>query len=175
MGLACQGDSEAYADLMHEIARAVEAYLHARFGPSDQLEDCVQEALLAVHRARHTWDPQRPFRPWLFTIVRHKTIDHFRRARARAGEQAAGEGLARLADPAGVDPGRGVDGARILARLSPEHRQALALTKLAGYSLAEAALATGVSQTAMKTRVHRALRSVRRLLAHEAHEEEVSS
>jgi RNA polymerase sigma-70 factor (ECF subfamily) len=175
MSLACEGDSEAYADLMHEIARAVEAYLHARFGPNEQLEDCVQEALLAVHRARHTWDPQRPFRPWLFTIVRHKTVDHFRRARVRAGERAAGARIARLPAREGVHPASAVDGARILARLSPEHREALTLTKFAGYSLAEAARETGVSQTAMKTRVHRALRSVRRLLAHEAYEEEVPS
>ena len=62
------------------------------------------------------------------------------------------------------NPSDGVDAARLLARLDPQQREALELTRYAGYSLAEAAERTGVSMTAMKSRVHRAIRNVRRLL-----------
>lgn len=166
MARAQAGDAEAYRALMAELGAAIEAYLRARFGDPVFLEDCVQECLLAVHRARGTWDPRRAFRPWLFTLVRHKTIDVLRRRRTRARVVADSERVEREAI-AGTDPGAGLEGARLLARLEPKYREALSLTKLAGYTLPEAAREAGVSTAAMKTRVHRAIRSVRKLLDQE--------
>jgi len=166
MTRAQAGDAEAYRDLMSELGRAIEAYLRARFGDISILEDCVQECLLAVHRARATYDPRRPFRPWLFTLVRHKTIDQLRRRQTRDRVVADSERVAVEPTPS-HDPAAGFEGARLLARLDPKYREALSLTKLAGYSLPEAAREAGVSTTAMKTRVHRALRSVRELLDQE--------
>jgi RNA polymerase sigma-70 factor (ECF subfamily) len=166
MDLANAGDGDAYRDLMLDLGGVVEAYLRARFGELPFLEDCVQECLLAVHRARGSYDPSRAFRPWLFTIVRHKTIDLLRRGQTRERVVADSDRLAR--EPAAMhDPAAGMEGARILARLEPKYREALSLTKLAGYTLPEAAEHAGVSTTAMKTRVHRALRSVRKLLERE--------
>ncbi len=65
------------------------------------------------------------------------------------------------------DPGQLLEGARILGQLEPKYREAIALTKLAGYTLAEAAQRIGITQTAMKTRVHRGLRAARKLLERE--------
>ena len=45
----------------------------------DLLEDCVQESLAAVHKARDTYETARLFRPWLFAIVRYKTFDILRK------------------------------------------------------------------------------------------------
>ncbi len=161
---AHQGDQRAYAQLMAELGAVVEAYVRHRFGALDGLEDCVQETLLAVHRARHTYDERRPFRPWLFTIVRHKTIDHLRRAETRGRNERPEASPDDWAGGPTRNPADGVDAARVLAQLDPRQREALELTRYAGYSLAEAADRTGVSMTAMKTRVHRAIRNVRRLL-----------
>jgi RNA polymerase sigma-70 factor (ECF subfamily) len=61
----------------------MERYLRRHFGESDFVEDCVQECLLAIHRARATFDPARRFRPWMFAIVRHKAIDMLRRRGTR--------------------------------------------------------------------------------------------
>jgi len=166
MARALDGDREAYTKLMSELAAVVESYLHARFGgarESDFLEDCVQEALLALHRVRHTWDRRLPFRPWLFAIVRHKVIDLLRRQAVRRTEPepaAEPEGPAR-------DPSLRIDGARLLAALEPTYREALVLTKLEGYSLEEAAARAGVSTSAMKTRVHRAVQMAQRQLREE--------
>jgi RNA polymerase sigma-70 factor (ECF subfamily) len=166
MALAQGGDREAYTKLMSELADVVESYLHARFGgvrKSDFLEDCVQEALLALHRVRHTWDRRLPFRPWLFAIVRHKVIDLLRRHAVRRTEPEPAE------EPEGPahDPSLRIDGARLLAALAPTYREALVLTKLQGYSLEEAAERTGVSASAMKTRVHRAVQLAQKQLREE--------
>ncbi len=159
------GDREAYAQLMAELADVIESYVRARFGSareSDFLEDCVQEAMLTLHRVRHTWDQRLPFRPWLFAVVRHKVIDLLRRRAVRRSEPLAADEPAPLSEPSAR-----LDGARLLAALEPSYRQALVLTKLEGYSLEEAAGRAGVSVGAMKTRVHRALQMVRRKLREE--------
>jgi RNA polymerase sigma-70 factor (ECF subfamily) len=166
MACALAGDREAYAKLMAELADVVESYLRARFGAvraSDFLEDCVQEALLALHRVRHTWDPGRPFRPWMFAVVRHRVIDLLRRSELRRSE------LAPAQEPAGSepDPADRLDSARLLEALEPGDREALVLTKLEGYSLEEAAARVGVSPAAMKSRVHRAVQRVKKRLREE--------
>jgi RNA polymerase sigma-70 factor (ECF subfamily) len=165
MTRALDGDRDAYAQLMAELADVIESYLRARFGSareSDFLEDCVQEAMLTLHRVRHTWDRRLPFRPWLFAVVRHKVIDLLRRRAVRRTEPLAVDELAPVAEPSSR-----LDGARLLAALEPAYREALVLTKLEGYSLEEAAEKVGVSVGAMKSRVHRALQMVRKRLREE--------
>jgi RNA polymerase sigma-70 factor (ECF subfamily) len=171
MARAQDGDREAYERLMGELWDAVAGYLGRRFGgagASDFVAECVQESLLAVHRARRTYDPGRAFRPWLFTIVRHKAIDLLRRQQVRGHaepvEPEAGHGGV-AAEP--VDPAHALDGAALLAGLDPIYREALVLTKLRGLTLEEAARRAGVSVSAMKTRVHRAVRAVRKALRDE--------
>lgn len=160
------GDDEAYRELLGELGDAMEAYIRSRFGPGDFVEDCVQECLLAIHRARASYDPRRRFRPWLFTIVRHKAIDMLRRRGTRSRFEAPES--AGLDEPAPADgPEAAVAAAQVLSILEPSHRDALVLTKLQGLTLEEAARLQGVSATAMKSRVHRAVRQVRSLLGQE--------
>jgi len=160
MGRALEGDREAYARLMQELGAAIERFLCARFGfrrGSDWLEDCVQESLLAIHQVRHTYDPRRPFRPWLFTIVRHKTIDLLRRQRVRS---AVVPGDVAGASVSAASVSAPYESATLLALLAPEYREALVLTKFEGLSIREAAARAGTTQAAMKTRVHRAIRAI---------------
>ncbi|MHC4165260.1 MAG: RNA polymerase sigma factor [Planctomycetota bacterium] len=159
------GDSAAYERLLEEIGGIMEQYLRRRFGESDFIEDCVQECLLAIHRARATYDPGRRFRPWMFTIVRHKAIDMLRRRGTRQRHEAPGGGAEPMAPVA--DPAATLQVAEALRGLAPEYRDALLMTKFEGRSLEEAARQAGVSVTAMKSRVHRGIRQVRRILAQE--------
>ena len=80
MAAAHRGDGQAYETLLTELGDAIQRYIERRFGSLVFIEDCVQECLLAIHAGRHTWDPKRPFRPWVFTIVRNRTIDLLRSA-----------------------------------------------------------------------------------------------
>jgi RNA polymerase sigma-70 factor, ECF subfamily len=169
MARALDGDREAYTKLMAELAQVVESYVRARFGAggeSDFLEDCVQEALLALHRVRHTWDRRLAFRPWMFAVVRHKVIDQLRRRAVRRTEPEGSE-TPSASWSATVEPSRRIDGARLLEALDPSYREALVLTKLEGYSLEEAAARVGVTTGAMKTRVHRAVQMVQKRLREE--------
>jgi RNA polymerase sigma-70 factor (ECF subfamily) len=164
MARAQEGDAEAYRRLLTELSTAIEAYLRRHFGDSELLEECVQEALQAVHRARHAWDAGRPFRPWLFTIVRHKAIDVLRRG-ARVARREVAASLDPGEDAAWpADPGAALDAERFLRGLAPRYREPLVLTKLLGYSTREAARALGISETALKTRVFRAIRLARQAL-----------
>jgi RNA polymerase sigma-70 factor (ECF subfamily) len=163
---ANRGDADAYAKLLEEIGGVMEQYLRRRFGDSDFVEDCVQESLLAIHRARASYDAARRFRPWMFTILRHKVIDLLRhRSTRHQHEVPQGEGEEPVALPA--DPTVPLRAAEALRGLAPEYRDALLLTKFEGHSLEEAARQAGVSLTAMKSRVHRGVQQVRRLLAQE--------
>ena len=165
MARAQRGDRDCYRKLLEEVSAALEAYLRRMLGDAPWADDCVQETLLAVHRARHTYDPRRRFRPWLFAIARNEAVDALRRP-----------GVSGRREPPESDPPSGssqeeaghrdrlIDAARVLRELEPAQREALVLTKLEGHSIQEAARRAGVSESAMKTRVHRAVRAARRLL-----------
>jgi RNA polymerase sigma-70 factor (ECF subfamily) len=127
---------------------------------------------MAVHRARHTYDPARPFRPWLFAIVRHKTIDILRKQRQRetvadqyTRDQAVLSQAAGTPEAASTVPEDG-----LLERLPDPHREILVLTKIIGYSIAEASGKLGISQSAAKVRVHRAVHKLRQLMEEDAAE-----
>lgn len=168
MASAHRGDSRAYATLLTELAGTIQRYIERRFGQLSFIEDCVQECLLSIHNGRHTYDPKRSFRPWFFTIVRNRTIDLLRSA--YAGREPAG-----VIDPGTVsdsaDPLEELAAGELLERLEPIQRDALTLTKVCGYSIAEAAAKAGVSESAMKSRVSRALRAASTLLEQEANSE----
>lgn len=167
MGRAQGGDGEAYRELLEEVQVFLRPYLGRVLGNPQIVEDCLQESLLAVHRARHSYDPRRPFRPWLLAVVRHRTWDVLRKS-GRWGRllapAEAGEDVGAAAGPA-VEAA--LDSARLLSQLAPELREAVVATKLEGRSLAEAAQASGVSGSAMKSRVHRGMKQLRRLLEEE--------
>ncbi len=164
MAQALRGDRTVYGRLLAELGHAIEAYLRANFGNLDALEDCVQECLLAIHAARHTYDPTRPFRPWLFTVVRHKAIDVLR-------QRASWHNLVTTTDD--VDAAQEVnfvgviDGVRMLEQLSPDHREMVLLAKYGGYTTAEAAARLGISESAAKARLLRGLAAIEKLLAQE--------
>jgi RNA polymerase sigma-70 factor (ECF subfamily) len=157
------GNAEGYGELLHEIGGVLEKYVRRRFGDTDFVEDCVQECLLAIHRARASYDPSRSFRSWMFAIVRHKVIDTLRR-RATRGRVEHPLDLGDEAAAPRNGSGAALEAADALRALAPEYREALVLTKLEGRSVSEAAEQVGVSVSAMKSRVHRGIRQVRSVL-----------
>ena len=167
MALAHEGDSCAYEQLLIELAEVIEKYLLVRLGRFNTLEDMVQECLLAVHSGRHTYSPQRPFRPWMFTVVRNKSIDLLRRQQLDRRHQDFTLAAEISAGCSEEDHAISIDLERILDGLSPDYREALTLTKYAGMTVNEAAAWTGTSKAAMKIRVFRALSETRKRMARE--------
>ena len=160
-GLA--GDQGAYRRLLEEIGRAVRpmargAFSRAGVGDAD-VEDVVQETLLAIHLKRQTWDGGQKLAPWVNAIARHKIIDAMRRRGARRLEPIE-DFEAVLAAPEAEDPHTRSDVERLLEQLSPRARDIVKSVSLDGQSIT--ATATRLSMTAVAVRValHRALKSL---------------
>lgn len=163
MAKAQSGDERAYRQLLKELTDVIHGFLRSRFGNSHFIEDCVQEALIAIHEARHTYDPRRPFRPWLFTIVRHKAIDNLRKRRSRhnmVDQYKNTQEVLAQAKPVNEAELETIK-ASFLKSLSDTHREVLILTKFIGFSVAETAARLGISESLVKVRVHRAIRKLR--------------
>ncbi|PHS31838.1 MAG: hypothetical protein COA95_04955 [Methylophaga sp.] len=155
------GNVAAYNQLLSEIGSVIEAYLRVHFGQLTMLEECVQESLLALHHARHTYDPKRAFRPWFFTLVHHKTIDVLRRCETanRVISDYAEFDHTGISD---VDLDRVIDGERLMKQLSEEQRQAVELTKYLGMTTIEVSNLLGVRESTVKARLRRGLHHIKK-------------
>jgi len=160
------GNESDYRRLLTELTAVIYNFLRGRFGNQHFIEDCVQETLIGIHQARHTYDVNRPFRPWLFAIVRHKAIDTLRKqyTRQKVARQFTGEQevLSQTSQRSNVENEIFKD--RLLDSLSEEFREALVLTKFFGFSVAETAEKLGISKSLVKVRVHRAIRKLSHLM-----------
>jgi len=162
--ISAQAGHEAdYRNLLGEVSVVVSNYLRSRIGAHEFLDDCVQETLIAVHQARHTYDPKRKFRPWLFAIVRHKAVDALRKQHSvnKLNEQQS-EILETHTDPEREDSS--FMSGRLLESLSAPYREAITLTKIIGLSTTEAATQLSISESALKVRTHRAIGKLRQLM-----------
>lgn len=129
----------------------------------------MQEALLTVHRVRHTYRPGRPVRPWLAAIVSRRAIDALRRRGRRAAHEIPQEsGIETFPDVRanGLEVAEASETVtRMMDGLPPKQREALQLVKVKELSLKEASAASGQSVGALKVNVHRAIRRLRRSFA----------
>ncbi len=153
MRAAQAGDASAYRRLLaHACAWLKRFYAH-RLPPS-VVEDAVQDALLAIHEKRHTFDPDRPFGPWLAAIARYKWIDRLRQI-ANAPVEALDDDVAVGDHEDTVVHATSL--ARLLGELKPSQQAAIQLVKLQGFSIEEASIRTGQSPSLVKINIHRGL------------------
>ena len=169
MAAAQGGDEEAYHRLLEEILPFVRRQVRSKIAEAADAEDVVQNALISIHRGRHTFRAERPFGPWMRTVVRHSVVDWFRERGRRARREVAVEAPELLAS---VEPVVERDDARLSAPLAKaldelpgKQREAVELIHLHGLSVAEAAVRAGVSPGALKVRAHRGYRALRERLA----------
>jgi RNA polymerase sigma-70 factor (ECF subfamily) len=173
MVAAQDGDSAAYEKLLGELLPHVRGFVRRQIFDVSALEDVVQNVFLSMHRARHTYRPERAFSPWLHAIARNAAIDHVR-ARGRRvrreislDEDGVAEPRAREA-PAG-EPGLSPELEQALAALPVAQREAVLMIHVEELSVIDAARRAGVSPGALKVRAHRGYRALRARL--EASEE----
>ena len=161
MVAALAGDGTAYRAFLQELAAHLRRFLGKRLqGRPDDVEDLVQECLIAVHDKRRTYDPSQPLTPWVHAIACYKLADHLRRstsAIARSDFDDEPDEAASNA-PGAADAARDV--AKLLARLPDRQRLPILHVKLQGLSVAEAAGITGLSVSAVKIGIHRGLKAL---------------
>jgi len=151
------GDATAHRRLLGLLSDRLRAYFSHRMSsnPTD-VEDLVQETLLAVHLRRASYDRAQPFTAWAYAIARYKLIDHWRRRKIRATTPLGDVEEFLAAETVVSDDG--LDLTRALASLPPRQRALVEDVKITGLSLSEAGAKAGVSEGAAKVALHRALR-----------------
>ena len=147
------GDAAAYRSLLGQIRSWAVRYYRHRLPPS-MVDDAVQELLLALHEKRHTYDPVRPFKPWLAAIARYKWIDRLRSMKASSTEPLPDE-IAVPGHEEAVSATHALE--RLLDLLKPSQSLAIRLVKLQGYSVEEAAMRSGQTASLVKVNIHRGL------------------
>ena len=169
MARAQDGDRGAYRRLLEEITPFLRSLAARRHRDLSDVEDAVQDVLLTLHAIRDTYDPARPFGPWLVAIANHRLIDRLRRqGRLRSRETALmpehetfSAGQPNLCE-------KSLDRRELreaVEKLPAGQRQAVRLLKLEERSLKEAAAISGMSIRSLKVATHRALKSLRKILA----------
>jgi RNA polymerase sigma-70 factor, ECF subfamily len=167
---AQDGDRHAYRALLTDMTPYLRAMAARCFKQPSDAEDAVQDVLLTIHAIRHTYDPGRPFGPWLVAIANRRIIDRLRRQiRARSREIEFSHEHETFSPDAANLPfdDASADAAALhaaIATLTPDQRLAINLLKLKEMSLKEAALASGRSVSALKVAAHRGIKSLRKRL-----------
>jgi len=152
------GNAGDHAALLRLLVPLLRGFYRRRSGDGDEIEDMVQETLIAVHTRRVTYDRDRAFTAWLFAIARYKLIDHFRRQR----RYQPIDGLEDILVAEGFEDASSarMDVAALLETLPAKQARMIRATRLDGLSVAEAAEAGGIGESDVKVSVHRGLKAL---------------
>jgi len=163
------GDAAAHRTLLTRLSGHLRAYYKGRLGRigrgATEAEDLTQEALMAIHMRRHTYDPGQPLTPWVYAIARYKLVDHLRRTRAARLDVPIDDADEVMAQDDHIATESAYDLARLLAGLPDKMRRAIQSVKIDGLSVAEAAARCGMSEPAVKVNVHRGLKALAAVVA----------
>ena len=162
MAQAQKGNTKMYNQLLSEVASYLGPYLRYKVGSETIASELVQETLLSVHTSRHTFDPQRPFKPWLFKIVQSRLIDFYRKDKNRKELQSSMDAFSMEffvaeAEISQIEVDELED---ILTSLSDDQKDIVIALKVRGQSIKEVAEARNMTESAVKTSAHRAYKAL---------------
>ncbi|MDF9620340.1 sigma-70 family RNA polymerase sigma factor [Pseudomonas entomophila] len=171
-GLA--GDAVAYRQFLTALAAHVRGFLRRRLPRHPaEVEDLLQEVLLAVHNARHTYQAQQPLTAWVQAIARYKLADHLRsHARHEARHDALDDDSELFAHSDEEPAQASRDLGKLLGQLPDRQRLPIVHVKLEGLSVEETARITGLSSSAVKVGIHRGLKALGRLIRGKGEDED---
>jgi len=164
MVASLDGDSAAHRKLLYRLSDKLRAYYTTRLARigrrTSEAEDLVQEALIAIHQRRHTYDVTEPLTPWVYAIARYKLIDYLRQTRALLADVPIdnADELTAQDDHAATESVYDVH--RLLDQLPDRMRRVIRHVKLDGLTVAEVATRCGMTESAVKVNVHRGLRAL---------------
>ena len=168
---ALAGDGAAYRrflDIIGERLRGHLRHMLARAGRREpsEVEDVLQEVLLALHLSRHTYDPTSPVTAWAHAIARYKLVDHLRRTGRHAGNRPLDDEAFQFADRPAIPAAEArLDLDRAMASLPERTRLLIDRVRLQGTSVAEAASAAGMTESAAKVAIHSGLQAMAKFLS----------
>lgn len=153
------GDGASLTRLLRALVPILESFYRRRMQDAQgDIDDLIQETLIAVHSRRASFDRERAFSSWLFAIARYKMIDHFR----KGGRTCTMEGLEDILVTEGFEDSSGaqMDVERLLDELPPKQAEAIRATRIDGLSTAEAAVRQNIGESDVKVSVHRGLKAL---------------
>ena len=156
-----KGDRAAYRVLLSEVQLWLERYFRRRVAPA-QLDDLVQEVLMAVHTKRATWDPSRAFLPWLAAIARYRWVDHLRKVYRSAEDELGDHDAHEDNEEEAVMARMSLE--RLFVHLPDKQAEVIELVKIEGLTIAEASTMTGQSESLVKVNIHRGLKKLSALV-----------
>jgi len=158
------GCKKAYAHLLRETVGILKSFLTKYLANNDEMQDVIQESLLSVHRALPSFNTDRPYRPWVLAIARHRLNDYFRVRYSRQVDKWVNlDELASVQDDANIQwELEREDWIESYLKELPEHQQTiLYLMHHEGYTVKEISARLGMSEAAVKVNAHRAYEKVR--------------
>ena len=160
------GDKLAYTKLLRETARFLRPFLSKRLSFDSEVDDLMQEILISIHRARHTYDGQRPYKPWVYAIARFRLQDYLRMHYAdqlRHAEELTG--MEKNLQEDVTESGISYESISAEVEKLPERQAAiLRLMHQEGYTAKEVAAKLGMTESAVKVAAHRAYKVLRQKL-----------
>jgi RNA polymerase sigma-70 factor, ECF subfamily len=176
MQAAVSGDAKSYEVLLGSFIGALRAVTRrgfARFGAEpNEIEDVVQETLLAIHLKRHTWKIGAPASPWIMAIARHKLIDALRRRgrRVHVPIETVMDALEVETSETQIDRQLDrQDAVRLLEQLKPRQAEIVRSISIDGYSIRDVARRLDMSEVAVRVALHRALKTMAMIYQEMAH------
>lgn len=158
MTASLDGDADAHRRLLGALVPVLRGYFGRRTGDGAQVEDLVQETLIAIHTRRASYDPARPFGPWLFAVARYKLVDAWRKRR----DTVALDGFEEMFGDGGFEDevNARLDVGELLETLPEKQAMAIRATRIDGLSIADVAAREGLSESDVKISVHRGLKAL---------------
>ena len=153
---ALAGDAVAYRMLLGGLTRHLRGYYARRLNPA-AAEDAVQETLIAIHTRRATYDSALPFTAWVYGIARYKLLDEYRRVKRRETVPLDEADALFAADELEASTAKR-DVEKLLSKVPKAKRKLIRDVKLDGRSISEVAAETGMSESAVKVTMHRAIK-----------------
>jgi RNA polymerase sigma factor (sigma-70 family) len=152
------GDATAHVLLLRALVPLLQAFYRRRLAHAEDVDDLVQDTLIAVHTRRGTFDRDRHFTAWLYAIARYRAIDHYRRRHQTVAIEDVDAILVAEGFEEATDARMDVD--NLLLTLAPKQARAIRDTHLDGKSVAEAAAGAGIGESDVKVSVHRGLKAL---------------
>lgn len=160
------GDKHAYAQLLQETTRFLRPYLTQRLNSASEVDDVLQEILISIHKARHTYDGERPYKPWAYAIAKFRLQDHLRAHYAdhlhHAVELSEVENELQENVTKSDISYESISGE--IEKLPPRQAAILQMMHREGYTAKEVAEKTGMNESAVKVAAHRAYKILRKVL-----------
>jgi RNA polymerase sigma-70 factor (ECF subfamily) len=159
-----RGEAEAFEELVERTRRRVFTLAFRLVGDRHEAEDVAQEAYLRMYRGLPGFRGDSSFDTWMYRITANAAVSHMKR-RGRFGDVVDDPDMVvRVPDPGSADPVDRDEIQRALGALSIPQRTVLLMKDAYGFSCQEIADELGVTEGAVKVRLHRARKRLKEIV-----------